>query len=365
MTSPSESWWAEILGGTDVDLHATGSEEQYVVLPRASDPRVVVDASDPRALRDAITRYMGNRTNLMSGPLAGGATAILGRRRPTWGVASPHGTLREFLSAKLDTNVRLSIAVGPPRPNRKPVVRCYSEEGLVAVVKMGPDPHTAAMIDNEAQWLERLEQTPLDGVVTPKLRFRGRYGSSEVLAMEPLDLHVDGAVEFGDMPFAVLEQFTQRFSEEQTLAASAWWASLRERVSVPGLEEFQQVAQDLDNDPDLAELHVSGWHGDWSPWNTGQLRDGRLGIWDWERTAVGAPTGLDLLHLHHQYGSGLQSARSDLERLGVPLSHHRLVAIVYLLVLAARHSEGGALDSDRQRRVTAALRSLLPPTSSL
>ena len=36
-------------------------------------------------------------------------------------------------------------------------------------------------------------------------------------------------------------------------------------------------------------------HGDWTPWNMRRL-DGRLVVWDWERSRDGVPIGLDALH---------------------------------------------------------------------
>ena len=177
MTTLNESWWAKVLGGPESDLHAASSTERYVVLPRASDPRVAVDQSDPQALRDAVQRFVGNRIgSAVSSPIAGGASAILARRRPTWGVSSPGHTLREHLSDVLGREVRLSIAVGPNRPNRKPVIRCYADSQLVAVAKMGPDPHTAKMVHNEGVWLKKLGGKPFEGIVTPQFLHSGLFG---------------------------------------------------------------------------------------------------------------------------------------------------------------------------------------------
>ncbi len=42
-------------------------------------------------------------------------------------------------------------------------------------------------------------------------------------------------------------------------------------------------------------LRFGRGHGDWTPWNMRRL-DGRLVVWDWERSRDGVPVGLDALH---------------------------------------------------------------------
>lgn len=365
MTSLDESWWAQILGGPECDLHVTSSTEQYVVLPRASEPRVVVDNGDPQALRDAVTRFVENRIGSAAAPIAGGASAFLSRRRPTWGVSSAGLTLREHLSDLLGREVRLSIAVGPSRPNRKPVVRCYADSQLAAVAKMGPDPHTAEMVKNEGHWLRRLQDEPLDGILTPELLHQGSFGTSELVLMAPLNLSSEAPMLLEDVPMRATTQFAERFATTDSLLVSPWWEALQGRLQVTGLERFAEVADKLVEAGDIDELAVSGWHGDWSPWNMTRMDDGTLGLWDWERAGTGVPTGLDLLHLHYQYGDGLEGATPTLRAIDVSSDHQRLLELIYLLELAARHAEAGVLGSERQTGVEQTLTRLAGPRNGI
>jgi len=124
------------------------------------------------------------------------------------------------------------------------------------------------------------------------------------------------------------------------------------------LDSVQAQLAQMSQENEFGAVEISAWHGDWSPWNMGWSSTGKLCIWDWERAAVGVPTGFDILHLHYQYGEGLEAADADLELLGVPREHHRIVKRMYLFELCARHCEAGALTSDRHAKVVSALGSL-------
>lgn len=336
----------------------SSSSERYVLLPRASQPRVVVDVEDPQAMKDAVYRYVESRGMRGIKPLAEGASAILSRRRPSWFVHSPDHTLREYLSDVLGREVRLAVAVGPPRPNLKPVVRCYADSRLVAFAKLGPDPHTAAMVDNEARWLDTMAAQPLSGTTTPPLIHRGTYGTSEVLVTDSLDLVDDAGIGVDEVPIDVVAELSDRFADSISVAESAYFSELLRRLDRPELVAVAPQAAALRDDPVFSALAVSAWHGDWSPWNLGRLRNGKLCIWDWERATVGVPTGFDIVHLHFQYGGGLAAADAGLERLGVPSSHWNLLKQLYLFELCARHAEGGVLESAVHQRVLDGLNEL-------
>ena len=359
----NSSWWTSVLAGPGGDLFATGSSEHYLALPKASDPRVVVDKSEPAAVRDAIDRMVSSRTGF--GParaLVGGASSVLSRRKPNWSVGAglSEKTLREHLSEILDVNVRISVAVGPPRPNRKPVVRCYSSSGMIAVAKLGPEAHTAKMVRNEGRWLDVMTAKPLDGVITPPLLHLGEYGPSALLVMGVLDLESDLGLDFAEVPFEHAETITERYAEHVLLSESTWWHGLAVRMNDAKLDSVRAQISLTPADPLFDQVKTGAWHGDWSPWNMGLARNGKLCIWDWERAALSVPIGFDLLHLHYQYGDGLAGADRDLARMGVPVRLNTLLRRLYLFELCARHCEAGALDTDRHAKVIAELAEVKP-----
>lgn len=261
-------------------------------------------------------------------------------------------SLRTHLSEVLEREVLLSIAVGPPRPNRKPVIRCWEGDRLLAVAKLGPDLHTEAMVRNEARWLQRLTDAPIEGVRTPEALHHGRYGDSELLVMSVLPLVSDAGVPFADVPDDRLAEFVHRHRIDTAgLSGSPWWTELSTRLANVSDPVVRAALERCGNDPAAESIVTSAWHGDWSPWNVGRSTDGAWCIWDWERTTTGVPIGFDQLHLHHQYGDGLESATSSLDRLGVDTAHVALLHRLYLLELTARHAESFSLDSDRHRIV--------------
>lgn len=350
MDAIDETWWTRVLAGPGGTLTDGGSDERYVVLPNRADPRVVVDRANAMALRDALERFVSSRSaNEMLRGVAGLGAKALTRTKGRWGVSAREDgrTLRECMSEVLGESVRLSIAVGPPRPNRKPVIRCYSNERLVAVAKLGPDAHTSAMVDNEGEWLDRLADDPLDGVSTPSLIHAGAFEGSALLVMEAMELESDLGIPFDEVPIAVPRQLRDRFSSADGLAASPWWRELLDRLATDELSSMAELARRLEADGRFDDLSVSAWHGDWSPWNMGRSPNGDLYVWDWERALVGVPTGFDLAHLHYQYGDGLDAAARGLDQLGVTESQHGLLNCLYLLEVCARHADAGSLETER------------------
>jgi len=361
MSTLDESWWVRVLAGPGGDLHSQTAQERYVALPNASDPRVVVDGSSRRAVRDAVERFVASRTsNAFVRSLAGRSSGALTLTKGTWKVSpSPSSpTLRTHLSDVLGQEVQLSVAVGPPRPNQKPVIRCYGAAGLIAVAKLGPDSHTAAMVSNESHWLRTFAEVPLGGVLTPKLVHAGAFGGSTLLVMAAMDLTSDLGVGFGDVPTAVIRELSGRFRESGGLGESIWWKGLAGRLGHRELSMVAELARRTPDHPHFTELETSVWHGDWSPWNMGYSPDGELFVWDWERTTTGVPVGFDLLHLHFQYGSGLDGALDDLSRLDVSKAHHDLMKTLYLLEVCARHADAGVLHGEQHTRTINALNQL-------
>ena len=356
----TEDWWRRILCGSEAgDLHAASSDEKYVLLPRASDPRVIVDSSNQHAMRETMQRFMENRTGSAAGILSEGASRVFSRRRADWIVASPERTLRQHLSELLGVEVQLTVAVGPPRPNRKPIVRCYEGSELLAVAKLGPDPHTAAMVVNEGEWLEWFGDKPFTEIVTPQVLHRGTFASSELLVTAPFDVD-QPSVEIREIPLELVQTIGDRSLTSDPVAQSSWWSELLTRLDFHSLDRWSEVASELSSDERFQSLDSSIWHGDWSPWNMGRLADQRLIIWDWERAADGVPLGLDLLHLHYQYGDGIDGALPELGRLGIPTENHQVLKAAYFLEIVARHHEGGAIGGERYVDVESQLNAVWP-----
>lgn len=362
-SEPTDGWWEKVLTGPQGNLSDPGSSEKYIVLPNQSSPRIVVDRDEPQAIQDVTDRLIQNRTDngAVKGLLSKAAPMVISRRKKDmWSVSSGtlDHTLRQHLCELLDTDLRISISVGPPRPNRKPVVRCYRDDGMFAVAKLGPDPHTAEMVQNEGRWLDVMAAQPLAGVATPPLLHLGKYGNSALLVMGALDLTSDLGVDFAEVPVATAAEFATRFAEGEPMEQSTWWHRLPVRMDDAALDSVQALMSQLRKAPLFNAVQTAGWHGDWSPWNMGVSPTGKFCIWDWERATIGVPLGMDVVHLHYQYGDGLDAADDDLRAMGVPSEHHNIVKRMYLFELCARHCEADALKSERHVKVVDTLAAL-------
>ncbi len=356
----STAWWTRVLAGPGGTLDTRAVDgERWLLLPTPQNPRVCVEDDCAVGVGDALSRFVDSRG--LPGPLstvARRAAPLAARVGSHWmvGAASGGRTLRQTLSAILDLDVRCSVSVGPPRPNMKPVVRCYDGAQLVAVAKLGPDPHTADMVRNEGRWLRTLGAEPVPGVVVPEVLHQDVFGEAALLVMSALPIDDDTGVTFDAVPADVLERFWESRPTSVGLAESPWLARLRERLATDPNHERRALVDSLGVDPGADEIPLAAWHGDWSPWNLAPKSADQWFVWDWERTADLAPRGFDLLHLHHQYGRGLDAAVSDLADAGLAPRLQPLVRRAYLLELTARHLEAGELDGDRQRTVDQLLR---------
>jgi hypothetical protein len=151
---------------------------------------------------------------------------------------------------------------------------------------------------------------------------------------------------------AMLEVANVAGVERLPLASSSHWASVRARLATAeesADRELLLTALDaIGRRYGSLNLQFGSWHGDWTPWNMANTRDGLL-VWDWERFRVGVPVGFDAMHhwLQGQVAPGkrdpLAAARDCpvwapklLAPLGVNSEQARLTALLYMAELATR-----------------------------
>jgi hypothetical protein len=104
-----------------------------------------------------------------------------------------------------------------------------------------------------------------------------------------------------------------------------------------------------------AGLPAGAWHGDWSPWNLGWVRD-RLWAWDWEYCRTDVPVGLDVPHfafqrrfigarepLERAFAEARDTTAEALSRLGYAPADRATIHAVHVAELAIRYLEADAL----------------------
>jgi hypothetical protein len=336
----------------------------WVGVPSARNPRLLVGVTTAKGSSRIIRRQMsGRRPRTTTARLAFGTLARAGLLKTwpamRWTVSGPPESdhlarrLSEILS---EEDLRLTLAVGPARANRKPVIQVTDRAAnQLAFVKVGHNPLTRALVDREAEVLPRL-QTALPDVHTPSVLAAFEWQDCRVLVQSPLDIPTRRLPE---------PQHTVRFeSVVNDIAAVGGLTSVpwerhphRDRL-LDALASFPRTDADvsgrvrriLDQVPSGLVILTGSWHGDLNGGNFALTHDRTL-VWDWERFESGAPFGFDLLHhaLHRDItvrhvapadavAHLLRRAPDMMQRLGGSASTAPWVTRLYLMTLALRYA---------------------------
>lgn len=336
---------------------------RYAVLPGTAAPRYFLPLDARRAGRAVLVRPAGARTlrqragRMLLGPaLRIGAVQLVA---PTFAIPDgrPHDpSLLQRLEQELhERRLVMSIGVGPPRPNRKPVLQLLTPNGrTVCFAKTAVDAYTAAMIANESRFLG--EHRPCE-IVAPEPMGLLRWKARDIALFSPLDLgfRPGGSHDLRLTTSVVLDIARLLPLQRRAVLDTAWWTRVSGgpngpdgRRTAPLCRAVELLAQRLQD----VCWTFGAWHGDLTPWNA-QWEAGRLHVWDWERAGGPVPLGFDVVHAAFQVAhlrSGLPTDRAVaralglqgglLARLAVPEAQHGLLVDCYLLELCLRMLDG-------------------------
>jgi Phosphotransferase enzyme family len=332
-----------------------------VVLPSLRDPRLLVPARR-RAGAAALRRYgepgsvrarLGRRALELA--LASGAGPVLLRDRLR--IRIPAGTLslETYLSRHLGTEVLLSVHLGAPRANRKPVLQLLTPDGrTIAYAKLGITPLTSRLVRAERAALDQVAAARLTTVTAPRVRHLGRWQDLDVLILSALPVwQPRRPLAGGQLAAAMAEVAGLAREPVRPLADGGYLDTLTARLAAAPASADRAALEseltELARQHGRSELALGGWHGDWTPWNMACTADGLL-VWDWERFATGVPAGFDALH--YQLQSDVVAGRADpaaaagrlterapalLAPLEIGPDAARLTALLYLAELSARY----------------------------
>ena len=277
-------------------------------------------------------------------------------------------------------DLEMAVILGVPRLNRKPVLQVLASDGtVVGYVKAAWNDLTAGLVRNEARVLADLAKAKPASFVPPAFVAAGPWGDLELIAASALPnaARPDPAQVF-DPPMAVIAEIAGLWGRSTApLAASPYWAGVRERLAAPGgmggvpptkaagaardsgSELLQRAVDWIERDHGATEIAFGAWHGDFTPWNMARLARGRgvpgedstTYLWDWERASL-APAGLDLLHFlfqgvcrfDHQTPAAAVEICSErtpalLSALDVPPATEPALWLLYRLELLLRYDE--------------------------
>jgi hypothetical protein len=331
-------------------------DSQYALVPGIGRPPLLVPDMD-RIAASAIRYFNGQRTlkvklttKVFSLCLASGlgSTLYTGRVR----VSTPPGaeSMETYLRGIVSKDVHISMSVGPPRANRKPVLQLLTPSGdPAAFAKIGTTPLTCDLVRDEHAALASLGQVKLNRLTVPRVLHHDTWNGLSVLVLSPLP------VWRRRRPLGAAELAAARVNGLQTgpLRDSAYLRQLRNRITAieqaPERAALLQALDLLTERHGDTTLHFGAWHGDWAPWNMAST-DPDLLVWDWERFTTGVPVGFDPLHYQLQLEVGPEhldpraaAARCTvhapqlLASFGITAEQARLTGALYLADLATRY----------------------------
>ncbi|MGH2686228.1 MAG: hypothetical protein ACRDJP_12250 [Actinomycetota bacterium] len=372
-------WLAGILsGGEDSGVApsvAAGGPEGLVVVPGAARPRLVVP-TDRRVAAAALRNHAALRSPAvhaarlgLAGAFATGAPQAVFRDRLVFpgdrGAAPLVRHLREVLGMP---GLEIAVALGPPAPNRKPVLQLLAPSGApVGFAKVGWNAFTVPLVKNEAATLEGVTDARLQTLEAPRVMHHGPWRGSELLVTSPLPPDARRYGESAPALFAASEVGTGRGMTTEALGDSAYWRQLRTERASRAAADLRSSFEAIEDRFGSVEMAFGDWHGDWAPWNLAHAR-GKLWAIDWEHARRGVPVGLDVVHFRFQVeflrrkrpipeaaDRAAASADVDLARLALPEEPRRVLPILHLIEIWLRAEDARRLGAGVNPRVYPAI----------
>ncbi|MEU3019340.1 MULTISPECIES: phosphotransferase [unclassified Nocardiopsis] len=330
---------------------------QYLPVPNAHNPRVILPAHNRSAATRGITSFAQGhslrerlRTLLLTGAFATGVAPLLLRDRLFVG-AGPG--IEHALTTALDRELAIAIHVGPPRANRKPVLLLLTPGGrTIGYAKVAVNDLTGRLVRAETRALRRLSQARLRDVTVPRLLYDGEWNGQPLLVQEALPVgHQTDRPTRHQLLRCVTQIIALEPVRERRLSESPYRRNLDERIARLGARpEAAPLRAALHRLPDVS-LPFGAWHGDLTRWNIASTAR-RAFVWDWERLTMDAPAGFDALHydlnecvqagvhpgVHRWLDSGSRLLRDPLlAECGLREHTVSTVMALYLIDLATRY----------------------------
>lgn len=356
---------------------------EYLVVPHAREPKLLVPATDRRVAAAAVRRFAEptsrkarlKRDAVVTALRTGADRVLLRDRVAIVGTADTGESINQYLAGVLGMDLAIGVVIGAARANRKPVIQLLTAEGdTIGFGKLGTTPLTQALVRAETAALSSLNRAALNTLRVPRVLHAGQWQGHEVLIQSALPKwEPAGRLTTSRLAAAMAEVARSLGTHTSPLAADPYWKALRGRLDAvlarpagPARPDGSDAAaeartlgiaaEDLIASAGGVELTFGAWHGDWSPWNMATTVNGML-VWDWERFTGGVPVGYDAIHFDLQRlldrgvepRAAVQTTLSRAERLlepfGVGPAEASVTALLYLVDLATRYLEDGQAEA--------------------
>lgn len=280
---------------------------EYTFFPNVKDGKVFLPCDNKKVAATALRAYnpMKIYARIATKVAAAGYRTGLMRlflRGPTVkGPLSIEQHLRDVLGV---SNLRVAISLGTPGVHQKPVAQAMDEQGKVlAYVKIGWNQETISLTWKEENVLKHLTDKKFHKGEIPRILHSGWWNGCYLLVLSapqgqvrkaPLNLTADH-IEF----IRELNGIEYSFGE---LSLSDFWSELLKHIAKArdlnlsyDADLLERVILRIEKGIGKEPLLFAFTHGDFTPWNTFQLRD-KLYVFDWEYARSNAPIGWDLFH---------------------------------------------------------------------
>jgi glycosyltransferase involved in cell wall biosynthesis/thymidylate kinase len=230
---------------------------------------------------------------------------LLLRGRPDPVLAGQLSALTDTIRRKfVDETLCVSFAAGTPGPHQKHTGQVTRAGQVIGYVKVARDDAVSALLHNEAEMLAWLPTTGFKAAELPAVLAFERDPTHTLLFISPPPTrparhrehradHKDaqflralGSINAGRMGVAeVMLQMQLDADLERTFA-----------LNLPALPIVRLAIQEIVRTLGAGGVAVSASHGDYAPWNTLELPDGRLFVIDWEYGKRRFPVLNDVFH---------------------------------------------------------------------
>lgn len=335
---------------------SSSGRKTHVLYPPLGSPKFLFPRRPGRASAAAVSAASTSTSfsSRMQRRVAAALARIgVARLAPGGVVLGGPGTFLHHLEQVVGPNLVVSVHLGPPRANRKPVLQVMSQAGeTLAFAKLGVNELTCRRVRAERDALSRLAGVSASELVVPRLLAEGEWQGLDYLVMKPVDTASSVPVTPEQAARATTALVGAFAAEKVSIQQAAWWsrtqADLAGCVDNAESERLRAAAETVGERYGQEVMLCGAGHGDFSPWNLSAHAQ-HLVVWDWERFALDVPVGWDQIHFAlNTYPGGAAAALTPpapgLRNLlgDHPTADEALLALTYLL------SRGVSYVADRQ-----------------
>jgi hypothetical protein len=351
---------------TEVSIAGRGKKppaaRDYLLIPSAQRPKLVVPSSPRRVAAAAIRNYNTAATSrsqrmkisaLVAGVRLGLALVLSDRLRIEQDASRP-ADLITHLSRALGRRVDVCVYISPPRAVRKPVMQLLADDGTtVAFAKLGINRFTDGLVRAEGDAISRLGTVDWTTLRVPAVVHAGNWQGHELLVQSAFARGGDPAAHIDLVARAMDELARSASVRRERLDDSLYLRGVLGRIKdIPHdetAEVLRSAAAELVRCAGAVQLDFGRWHGDWTPWNMTIATDRAL-VWDWEKFDDGVPIGFDAVHYAVQHAIVVEQLRPEaafeqsvplaarlLSKHGNNAAHPEIVSWLYAIEIAVRY----------------------------